>query len=392
MPSRRRMREPSCGLVSYEGRVAVRTRGWVRLAVVAAVSGLTAIVLFGTAAPAPATGTPPTISFDNQPGLSSVTYGQNAAYVARITNNGVAVLRNVTFHNPIPTTIVNGQPQQAVFQSSSCGGQVTATEFVCNVVTKLDTNQTATVTISWKTPSAGSSPGCPTAASCMLTSATWGTSLRSYPMGPVATELLSGNDPSRAATYAVSACTDPSAPTLATDQNVSRATGSRRASACRACRRTAVSSRRSRRSRGRSPTRYRPRGVGDLHPGAAHRVRSGAVRLLAARDVHVRPRQRVASDPIHDVYHNGVLVSTRQRDDPHVVTSRISRTRASRPSSSSRRRTDGGTSARRRWANRRPLRRPASVRRRRPYRAPFCWASRSTSSKRRSGDGSPERR
>ncbi len=298
----------------------MRTRGWVRLAVVAAVAGLTAIVLFGTAAPAPATGTPPTISFDNQPGLSSVTYGQNAAYVARITNNGVAVLRNVTFHNPIPTTVVNGQPQQAVFQSSSCGGQVTATEFVCNVVTKLDTNQTATVTISWKTPSAGSSPGCPTAASCMLTSASWGTSLRSYPMGPVATELLSGNDPSRAATYALSTCTDPSVPTLATDQNVS--------SSNRLATSVCVPSLP---PNGGLVTSIQEIPRPESDPGTAPEASVICIPSpLTACDQAPFVFSPLATftfvfdnaslpNPIHSIYHNGVLVSTRQRDDPHVV-------------------------------------------------------------------------
>ena len=298
----------------------MRTRGWVRLAVVAAVGTLTAIVFFGTATPAPATGTPPTIDFDNQPGLSSVTYGQNAAYVAHITNNGIAVLRNVTFHNPIPTTIVNGQPQQAVFQSSNCAGQVTATEFVCNVVAKLDTNQTATVTVAWKTPSAGSSPGCPTAASCMLTSASWGTSLRSYPMGPVATELLSGNDPSRAATYALSACTDPSAPTLATDQNVS----SSNRLATSVCVPSLPPS-------GGLVTAIQELPKSESDPGTAPEVSDICIPApLTACDQAPFVFSPLATftfvldnaslpNPIHVVYHNGVVVSTRPRDDPHVV-------------------------------------------------------------------------
>jgi hypothetical protein len=39
-------------------------------------------------------------------------------------------------------------------------------------------------------------------------------------MGPVATTLLADDDPSRAATYALATCSDPSSPTLATDPNV----------------------------------------------------------------------------------------------------------------------------------------------------------------------------
>ena len=140
----------------------MRTRRWVRLAVVVAVGGLVATVLFGTASPAPASGAPPTFDLANVPGLEAVTYGQNAAYVAHITNNGRTVLRNVSFHNPIPSTIVDGSPQQAVFQSSNCaGGKVTATEFACDLASKFNPGQTLSVTVAWKTPPAGSSPGCP---------------------------------------------------------------------------------------------------------------------------------------------------------------------------------------------------------------------------------------
>ena len=199
----------------------MRTRRWVRLAVVVAVGGLVATVLFGTASPAPASGAPPTFDLANVPGLEAVTYGQNAAYVAHITNNGRTVLRNVSFRNPIPTTIVDGQPQQAVFQSSSCAGTLTATEFVCNLASKFNPGQTLTVTVAWKTPAAGSSSGCPADTSCMNEQRVVGRQLADATRsGRSVTELLSGDDPSKAATYALAACTDPSNPTIATDQSV----------------------------------------------------------------------------------------------------------------------------------------------------------------------------
>jgi uncharacterized repeat protein (TIGR01451 family) len=154
------------------------------------------------------------------PGLGSATYGQNAAYIATITNTGGAALKNVRLHFPIPNTIVDGQPQQAIFQSSSCTGALTATEWLCNTVSKLAKGKSLAVTVAWQTPAGGSSANCPGDDSCLAASAFWTVKTTAYPMGPVATTLLSGDDPSSAATYALAACSDPSSPTVATDPNV----------------------------------------------------------------------------------------------------------------------------------------------------------------------------
>jgi hypothetical protein len=51
----------------------------------------------------------------------------------------------------------------------------------------------------------------------MTSSGTFTVGPSSYPAGPAATALLSTSDASSAATYAISACTNPSSPTLATN-------------------------------------------------------------------------------------------------------------------------------------------------------------------------------
>jgi uncharacterized repeat protein (TIGR01451 family) len=177
-------------------------------------------MLFGAALPASATGGSAAAEMTVVPGLDEVTYGQNAAYVATIVNTGSITLKNVTFHNPIPSTVSDGEPQPAAFQSSSCTGTLTETEFVCGAVERLHPDESLTVTIAWKTPEAGSSPDCPEETTCMTNSAFWTASSSTYPMGPVATTLLSEGDDSKAATYALTVCTDPSSPTVATNQAV----------------------------------------------------------------------------------------------------------------------------------------------------------------------------
>jgi hypothetical protein len=195
----------------------------VRLASLAAIVGLALAALFGLAAPAPGS-TTADAELLGVPGLDSVTYGHTAAFTARITNTGSVTLKNVTFHNPIPTTEVDGQPQEAIFQSSSCDGTLSATEFSCFLTDRLRSGESLTLTIAWKTPVTGSSSDCPAEGpACMTNTAYWesgpGGPL-TFAMGPVATTLLSGNDDSKAGTYALAPCTDPSSPTLATSQDV----------------------------------------------------------------------------------------------------------------------------------------------------------------------------
>jgi hypothetical protein len=164
------------------------------------------------------------------PGPDHVTYGESVASAASILNPGTSTYTHVTFHNPIPTTIVDGAPVQATFKEASCQGVLTATEFVCDEVAQVMPGQTATVTVVWQTPSAGSSANCPASTpTCMTNSAYWtikegegnpgSAGPDTFFMGPVVTALLVPGA-SSAGAYALSACSDPGTPTLETDPDL----------------------------------------------------------------------------------------------------------------------------------------------------------------------------
>jgi hypothetical protein len=192
-------------------------RGSGRWMLAAAVFGalLTAAVLaFGTAS-APAGNRTPSPTLTAFPGPSEVTYGQNVAYSATLPNSQSSSFTHVQFHNPIPTTTAGTQTLQATLAYSSCAGQLTATEWVCNEIT-VGSGQTARVTIVWKTPSAGeSTAGC----ACMVNNSYWtikeGTGKPgsagpdTFPSPAALTSLLVVPDPVEAGGYGLTACTDP---------------------------------------------------------------------------------------------------------------------------------------------------------------------------------------
>lgn len=188
-------------------------RGWTRasmlvLGVMALVSGL-----FVAVSTAPATPAPPIVTLTNAPGLDSVTYGGNAAYVARITNPANTALRSITFRMPIPETDAG----QALLQSATCTGTLTATEFVCNPIDRVRGGESASITTVWKVPGSGSSTNCPSADACLTASGSFAIGSSTYPAGPAATALLAQGDDSSAATYALTPCTSTSSPTLQTN-------------------------------------------------------------------------------------------------------------------------------------------------------------------------------
>ncbi len=86
-----------------------------------------------------------------------MTYGGNAAYVAGITNPANAALRGVVFQIPVPETDAG----QAVFQSATCSGTLTSTEFTCNPIDRVRGGESASITTVWKVPGSGSSTDCP---------------------------------------------------------------------------------------------------------------------------------------------------------------------------------------------------------------------------------------
>ena len=82
----------------------------VRFAVVA---GLAAVTMFGLASSAPGSASA-VAELTTLSGLEAVNYGQVAAYSARIENTGNVTLKNVTLRNPIPFTVVDGQPRRCL--------------------------------------------------------------------------------------------------------------------------------------------------------------------------------------------------------------------------------------------------------------------------------------
>ncbi len=194
-----------------------RKRASSRAALFALCVAALVVALLGAVSSAPALPPPPVVTLTNAPGLDSVTYGGNAAYVGKIANPAAAALRNVTFRIAIPQTDAG----QALLQSATCAGTLTATEFVCNPIDRVKGGESASITTVWKVPASGSSSGCPSADPCLATSASFTVGSATYPTGPATTALLAQGDASSAATYALAPCTNTSNPTLQTNQTLS---------------------------------------------------------------------------------------------------------------------------------------------------------------------------
>ncbi len=292
-----------------------------RLSALAVVVVLAGTAWLGLAGPAPGS-TRAEATLNVMPGLEAVTYGQTAAYVSRILNTGTTTLNNVRFRMPIPKTLVDGQPHLATFQSASCTGAVTATEFSCTVAAAIPPGQSGAVTIAWKTPGAGSSADCPGDGPCLTASGTWFMNQpRTFPVGPVATELLSQTDDSRAATYALTACTDPSSPTLQTYQALG-ADNPLSTSVCAPSLPTnqaglvnAIA------ERDHAPSDPGVTQVSDIcipAPSSPCGSTPFVFPTLATFTFRILNSSLPPGQTITKVFHDGVLVSTRPRDDPHV--------------------------------------------------------------------------
>lgn len=171
------------------------------------------VVALVAASSAPATPPPPIVTLTNAPGLGSVTYGGNAAYVGTIMNPAGIALRNVTFRIAIPQT----DGGQAQLQSATCQGTLTATELVCDPISRIKGGTSASVTTVWKVPGSGTSAGCPGADPCLAASGSFSVGSSTYPAGPATTALLAQGDASSAATYALHPCTSTGSPTLQTN-------------------------------------------------------------------------------------------------------------------------------------------------------------------------------
>jgi uncharacterized repeat protein (TIGR01451 family) len=289
----------------------------------AVVVGLAAVMTFVLATSAPGS-VSAVADLDTLPGLEAVNYGQVAAYTARIENTGNVTLKNVRLRNPIPFTLVDGQPQPAVFQSAGCTGTLSATEFSCVVADKLPHGQSLSVTIAWKTPAQGSSPGC-SASPCLVNTAFWETGpFGPYTFGsdPAETALLASNDPSKAATYATAACTNPASPTLATDPNVSVA-NPLSTSVCApnlpANAPGLVSSIEERNGEESEPGITQVSDICLPSPGTGCDQSPFVFSSFATFTFVVSNASLPQGETIDTVYHNGVVVSKQRRADPHVV-------------------------------------------------------------------------
>lgn len=293
-----------------------------RFAVVAAAAGIAALAMFGLTSPAPGA-----TSADGElralPGLDAVTYGQMAAFSASVENTGNVTLKNVTLHQPIPTTEVDGETQPAVFQSAGCTGTVSASEFSCVVTDKLRPGDSIAVTIVWQTPSAGSSSDCESDP-CLVATGFWqsGPGSRTFPMDPIAVELLDGNDPSQAATYALAACTDPSDPTLATDPDVdvdNPLATSVCASSLPASALGLVTSIEEKEGEESDPGITQVSEICLPSPGTECDASPFVFSPLATFTFVVTNASLPAGEKIDTVYHDGVVVSKSKRADPRVV-------------------------------------------------------------------------
>lgn len=295
----------------------------VRFAVVAAAAGIAALAMFGLASPAPGA-TSAEGELRALPGLGAVTYGQLAAFSASVENTGNVTLKNVTLHQPIPTTEVDGEPQEAVFQTAGCAGSVSASEFSCVVTDRLRPGESLAVTIVWKTPSAGSSPDCLSDRPCLEANGFWesGPGSSTFEMDPAAVELLDGDDPSQAATYALAACTNPSNPTLATDPDVD-ADNPLATSVCASSLPTSapglVTSIEEKEGEESDPGITQVSEICLPSPGTECDASPFVFSPLATFTFVVANASLPAGEKIETVYHDGAVVSKSRRADPRVV-------------------------------------------------------------------------
>ncbi len=292
----------------------------VRMAAVAVGVGVAALAMFGLATPAPGS-TSAVAELQTLPGLGEVTYGQLAAYSARIQNTGSVTLKNVTLRNPIPFTKVDGQTRPATFQTAGCSGTLTATEFSCVVTDRLRPGESVAVTIAWKTPSEGTSPDCDVDP-CLTNTAFWQASAKTFAMAPASTGLLSGDDPSKAATYTIAPCTDESSPTLATDQNIGP--GNPLATSVCAPNLPAnapglVTSIEEREGEESDPGITQVSEICLPSPGTECDESPFVFSTLATFTFLIDNASLPSGEEVDTVFHDGVVVSKNRKADPHVV-------------------------------------------------------------------------
>jgi hypothetical protein len=164
---------------------------------------------------APAGNRDPLSQVEIVPGLEEVTSGQSIGLTYTLENTTQSMFVDIRLRVPIPAG--------AAFETSDCPDPelipaVNPTEFVCDWGHQLPAGETATVVVSMKTPASGATAAF---------SGVW--SIKEGSQGgndtfPTAADavatLLAGDDKRKAAKFALTECSDPSAPTIVTNQAI----------------------------------------------------------------------------------------------------------------------------------------------------------------------------
>jgi hypothetical protein len=223
----------------------MRSRSWARLVLAAAITAAVAAALFGyIAGSAPAGNRNPTLSFAADPGPSAITFGKTVAYKAKLVNDTKSNFKNVTFAQTVPSvTLTDGTTLPATLVYSSCAPvpssppAVTGPSYACPTIDTLPAgSDPVPYTLVWQ--SQGLPQGKTCASPCQLsTVGTW--SIKEANPGSndtfpttVNTTMLTVPDPSKAGTYAITACSGTSDPTLLTNQSLNATTNPASTSVC----------------------------------------------------------------------------------------------------------------------------------------------------------------
>jgi uncharacterized repeat protein (TIGR01451 family) len=174
-----------------------------------------ALVLGVATTTAPAGNRNPESTLAVVPGLEEVTSGQNIALTATLVNHESSTFTDVNFSAPIPAGTTFVSTDCAQFQLLPVGNP---TQFVCDWGHQLPSGETATVAFVLQTPASGGPS--------FTLSGVWSIKEGSqagndtFPTNQAAASLLAGDDKRKAGKYAVTACTNPAAPTAATNLEV----------------------------------------------------------------------------------------------------------------------------------------------------------------------------
>jgi hypothetical protein len=166
---------------------------------------------------APAGNRDPESTMSTFPGLAGVTAGRTWAGTASLWNRESSTYTDVRFRLPIPTGAALVQTDCPQFEIVSGSPD----ELVCHWGHQLRSGETARVALALTVPGSGST---------MQVSGTWvikegrqtkGGGPDNFPTNAVSVPLLSGTSGGQAGTFATNTCTNPSTPTLSTNQALS---------------------------------------------------------------------------------------------------------------------------------------------------------------------------